>query len=828
MKNIKIKSVFILLFIITYSFIFNVNFNNKNNEIDKELNKISQKLENSFGAVEDEVFIEVTSTSSIVNQDKIVIDTMRKAKYADKNNKNILRKKLQKHLDPLYQMIQSEGVMNFQFVLPSNKSFLRMHQPDYFDDDISLLRYTYKKVNIDKEFISGLEQGVYNVSYRYVFPLFDMEDLYLGAYEISYSIEYMQDLMQSIDGIETDFLTQDKEFKKDGWQDKYEEIKLNRKSGKLFTLYIKNDETTKVISFLPLTNAKEDKTLAYLISYTDSDYIHNIINRYINKNIIIFFILLVISVLLYRLTLYQKNIQEERERFQLAIDSSNEGIWDWDIQRNKIYFSPRYQEMLGISYNKKGIFEDTTFYDLKTKIHDEDKELFSKELEALLTNKQDIFEAEYRVKHENGDWIWILGRAKAQYDNNNKAIRVVGFYSDITQKKEFENSQERLIKELKEVADAKSNFLATMSHEIRTPMNAVLGFIQILQRKEDDAKKLKMLNTISDSGNSLLRIINDILDFSKIDNNKLEIENILYNITDSFSHVRELYHSKTQEKAIFLRLNVDDRLPKNTMGDKVRVEQVASNLVSNAIKFSEKNTIIEINVTYVQEKHLMRCEVKDQGIGIAKDKLEAVFHTFTQEDSSTTRKYGGTGLGLSISKELCRLMGGKIWVESEVGIGSSFIFTLPLPKDIKATEIIKPQIQELKPKIENKDFTKVSGKVLIVEDNLVNQELLFALLEEHDITYSLANDGLEAIGIVQNKEFNLILMDENMPNMCGIEATKIIKSMPKMKDIPIVAVTANAVDGDKDKFLDAGMDDYISKPIVLAELNNILNKYLVG
>ena len=809
-KNIKIKAIFILLFIIVYSFIFDMNLTNKKIEIDRELNKISVKLENSFHAVKDDISIEVTSTSSIINQDKIVLQTMRKAKSTDNKTKQLLKN----HLEPLYQMLQSEGVINLIFTIPSNHCFLEMQSKP--NNCKSLKKDIYDEISINKTTLSGMKQNSDYISYSFLFNLSHIDNSFLGIYEVSYSVKYLQDLMLNIDNIQTDFLLQNEKFKKSNWQDKYDIINLYKKENKPFTLYNQIDEKTEVISFLPLHSINKKKTLAYLISYTDSEYIDNIITRYKNKNIILFFGLLIIFILIYKVTLHQNKIREERERFQLAIDSSSDGIWDWDIEQNHTYFSTKYKEMLGMGDDEI----NQSFSMIETKMHEDDKESFIKELNALLTHKQDIFECEYRVKHKDGRWVWILGRAKAQYNKKNEAIRVVGFHSDITHKKEFENKQQQLINELQEVADAKSNFLATMSHEIRTPMNAVLGFIQILQRKEDDAKKLKMLNTISDSGKSLLRIINDILDFSKMDNNKLEIENISYNIKDSFHHVKELYLSKTKEKGLKLKLYVEDRLPKETMGDKVRVEQITSNLLSNAIKFSDKNTTIEINLTYIDDSHSLKCEVKDKGIGIAKNKLKAVFETFTQEDSSTTRKYGGTGLGLSISKELCRLMGGDIWVESEVGEGSSFIFTLPLPKDIKIIEA-KEDVKKT-----NSIVDRVNSKVLIVEDNVINQELLSMLLDEYKITSFIANDGLEAIGMLQNQDFDLVLMDENMPNMNGIEATSIIKSMPKLKDIPIVAVTANAVSGDRDKFLKAGMDDYIAKPIVTKELEIILDTYL--
>ncbi len=822
-ENIKTKLIFILLFIFTFTFTLNINEKDKNKEIDIELNKTFNQLQKSYEAVVYETSMEATSSSSIVHQDELVIDTMNRVLNSDEDTKEILRKKLFKHLEPLYQMLQSDGVISFHFVLPNNESFLRLHQPERFGDNISSLRYTYKNVNETKKQTFGLEEGAFNISYRHVFPLFNSKNKYLGAYELSYSLKYIQNLMKDIDGINTTVLLIENSFTKDGWEDRYSEINEKISKGKKFVSFIANNSKIEVASFYPLANAQKNKTIAYLISYSKSPYIDAVLTRDRNKNITSFIILFIIFVLLYRLTIYQRNITIERERFQLAIDSSNDGIWDWNITKNTTYFSPQFKKMLG--FDKSEL--NGSFKELQLRIHKDDKEKFLKELEDLLSSKKDIFECEYRVKHKDEKWIWILGRAKAQYDKDHNAIRVVGFHSDITLKKEYENHQEELIQELKDVADAKSNFLATMSHEIRTPMNAVLGFIQILARKEDDPKKLKMLHTINESGNSLLRIINDILDFSKISNDKLEIDATMFKIRNSLDQVQNLYASKADEKELSIRLKIDERIPQEVYGDNLRIEQILSNLLSNAIKFSKNKTTININVTFIKSSHAIQFEVTDHGIGIPKNKLDHIFETFTQEDNSTTRKYGGTGLGLAISKKLCKLMGGNIWVESKHDIGSSFYFTLPQPENVKINnDITLNDDYNVTKDADNTENFAFEGNVLIVEDNKVNQELLSMILAEYSIKHMIADDGLQAIGLLQNQKFDLILMDENMPNMNGIEATKIIRGMDHIKDIPIVAVTANALIDDRDKFLKAGMNDYISKPISTKELDNILKKYL--
>ena len=373
-------------------------------------------------------------------------------------------------------------------------------------------------------------------------------------------------------------------------------------------------------------------------------------------------------------------------------------------------------------------------------------------------------------------------------------------------------------KELELAMRAKSDFLANMSHEIRTPLNAVIGFVDVLYKEETDAGKQKKLKIINESGYSLLTIINDILDFSKIESKKLLIEKNPFNVRDSFSSIVNLFFDKAQENKVTLKLDLDEKLPKIMLGDTVRVKQIFSNLLSNAIKFSQENSSVDVSIRYIEDKNELYGEVKDYGIGIAEENISNLFKSFVQEDSSTTRKYGGTGLGLSISKALIELMGGKIGVRSEIGIGSSFYFYIPF---IEVCEIYVEEKEE-------ENLGKLSGNILVVEDNKSNQMLMDILLDELGLDSVMANDGLEAVEIMKtdSSKYDLILMDENMPNMNGIEATKIIRNMTNITDLPIIAVTANAIKGDREKFLESGMDDYLSKPIDAKKLEETLRKYL--
>jgi len=366
-------------------------------------------------------------------------------------------------------------------------------------------------------------------------------------------------------------------------------------------------------------------------------------------------------------------------------------------------------------------------------------------------------------------------------------------------------------------AKAKSEFLANMSHEIRTPLNAILGFVDLLKDECKDKKPLEYLSIIDSSGKSLLQIIEDILDFSKIESGKLDIEKIDFNTKEEFEIVTYLFIAKASDKNITLTLNLDNTLPKIINTDPLRIKQVISNLLSNAIKFTPSAKKIFVDISY--KKNHLHVSVKDEGKGIAKDKLLHIFESFSQEDSSTTREFGGTGLGLTISSALIKLLGGELKVKSEFGVGSEFYFSIPaaIGKDIiKTTQ-------------DTKDAVFKDKKILLVEDNKANQMFMKVLLKKLQLDYDVANDGLEAIEKFKDNKYDAILMDENMPNMNGIEATKRILEIEKEHNLvhtPIIALTANAIKGDRERFLEAGMDEYLTKPVNKKKLAEVLSKFL--
>lgn len=643
-----------------------------------------------------------------------------------------------------------------------------------------------------------------------------------------------------------------------------------------------------------------------------------------------------------------KELSQSREKFKegerrllYALDGSNDGIWDWNIQKSEMYVSGRIAEKHGWPQT----FQVKSARDLEPYAHPEDLNAIDKSIGNILRGRTESHEVETRYRTIDRDWRWVLTRGKiSERDSNGKALRMTGVHIDIHDLKiaqqrlestqyqlaniansvptkislwskdlicEFANdpfskwlgvetsqvvgrsmqdildpvgftelqdviqraleghafSHEREFvhptnqqkshavvsylpsvnqgaiegfylfiqditdlkqAELKAIEDrkialdatkVKSQFLANMSHEIRTPLNGIIGMNKLLSMTELNSKQKEYSNLIRQSSEGLLSLINDILDFSKIEAGKFELEEVHFNLPELISSLMKSLSFSAQEKNLKFEMDLKLASHEHFRGDPGRIRQILTNLISNAIKFTEHGKVSLRVIGYDRgDRTHLNFEVEDSGIGIPAEALQRMFKAFSQADPSTTRKYGGTGLGLSICKELVQMMGGDIGVESELKKGSKFWFHLDLLNGSEVKTAVPSDTQEA-----NRE-----ARILIAEDNLINQQIAIELLEHLGYAPQAVSTGIDVLNLITRNRYDLILMDCQMHDMDGFEATRRIRQFPdaRISSIPIIALTANALKGDREKCIEAGMNDYLTKPIDAEILEQKLRKWL--
>lgn len=577
------------------------------------------------------------------------------------------------------------------------------------------------------------------------------------------------------------------------------------KSVLLLPIFVKNT-FYGVLSFDDSTTEREWEEDEINILQTLANNISFAIDRNINETIIL----------------------ENEERFRSLANNIPGTVYlsKYDNQFTKIYLNDEIEKLTG--YPKSDFLENKmSFLDI---IYPEDKPRILKDVEQAILEKKQI-KYTYRILRKDNQIVWVEEIGDVVYKNGEIAF-LEGIILDITDKKFTETAIKE--KEYAEAASrAKSEFLANMSHEIRTPLNGIIGFTDLLINTQLEDFQKQYMATVNQSANSLMEIINNILDFSKIESGNLELTIETHSLNSLSNQVIELVKYDSNSKKIELQLNINNDVPEYVWIDNFRLKQILINLLSNAVKFTEKGKI-ELNIAILKKindsENIIRFSVKDTGIGIKKENQEKIFRAFSQEDSSTTKKFGGTGLGLTISNQLLGLMGSFLQLKSNHNKGSDFYFDLKLKKSenflSKDNKFDNPKIV-IKETPEN-NFGQENYKILIVEDNKINMLLAKTLVKRIIANVSIfeAIDGKDAVEKSEIIKPDLILMDVQMPIMNGYEATQEIRKVTHSKHIPIIALTAGTVVGEKEKCLEAGMNDYTSKPIIKETLEKIISKWI--
>ncbi len=518
--------------------------------------------------------------------------------------------------------------------------------------------------------------------------------------------------------------------------------------------------------------------------------------------------------------------EKERDRLANVIEGTNLASWEWNVQTGELVVNERWAAICGYTLEELAPISVETWRRL---VHPEDLAKTQIKLDRHFSGELPMYESVFQMQHKDGRWVW--NRATGRLISRTRAglpLMMYGTQADVT-----EDVLKRLaIKETNEklrqaniraeaASRAKGDFLANMSHEIRTPLNAIIGMSELLETDPTGPDAREFLRTIRSSADSLLALINDILDFSKIEAGQLDLERVPVNLGECAEAAINTVSMFASRRSLRVVSEIDPSLPAAILGDPLRLRQILINLLNNAVKFTEAGEV-GLRVFRAGDSQI-GFAVKDTGIGITPEQQEKLFQSFSQADSSTTRRFGGSGLGLAISRNLVEMMGGEIRVDSAHGAGSTFHFSIPLVKS--EAHPPKPGRKPGGSMPDPQFASRIPMDILIVEDNMVNQRLVEMMLRRLGYAPALAANGLEALKALEKSRYDLVFMDIQMPEMDGLAATgKICEIYPPDVRPQIVALTANAMDGDREVCLAAGMHDYLAKPVRHEQLAGVIER----